>query len=201
MDWAGIPKEAYALLGAAVGALISIAAAYLTQRAQRKLEREKLGEARQDAMLRELGRCFQTMATDFGSAAHSMCRLTWQASHGNMTQEMIDKYNAEMHESLPKLVGGKTMIWALDPKLGDQLDEYIQLAYEVDEKIGMACLTFEKDSAAGLAELKALNVLAKDFDEIIYRRLGEIGRGRPHTALFKWMARKWSDLVRKRRVS
>jgi len=93
------------------------------------------------------------------------------------------------------------MIWALDPKLGDQLDEYIQLAYEVDEKIGMACLTFEKDSAAGLAELKALNVLAKDFDEIIYRRLGEIGRGRPHTALFKWMARKWSDLVRKRRVS
>jgi hypothetical protein len=201
MDWASIPKEAYALLGAAVGALISIATAYLTQRGQRKLEREKLREARQDAMLRELGRCFQTMATDFGSAAHSMCWLTWQASHGNMTQEMIDKYNAEMHESLPKLVGGKTMIWALDPKLGDQLDEYIQLAYEVDEKIGMACLTFGKDSAAGLAELKALNILAKDFDEIIYRRLGEIGRGRPHTALFKWMARKWSDLIRKRKVS
>jgi len=201
MDWASIPKEAYALLGAAVGALISIVTAYLTQRAQRKLEREKLRGARQGAMLRELGRCFQAMATDFGSAAHSMCWLTWQASHGNMTQEMIDEYNAEIHEILPKLVGGKIMIWALDPKLGDQLDEYIQLAYEVDEKIGIACLTFEKDNAAGLAELKALNTLAEDFDEIIYRKLGEIGRGRPHTTLFKWMARKWSDLLRKRRIS
>jgi|SRR5262249_22556227 len=201
MDWESVPKEAYALLGVVVGAVISIVTVYLTQRGQRKLEREKLREARKDDLLRELGRRFQTMATDFGAAAHSMCSLTWQATHGNVTQEMIDRYNAEMHEILPKLVGGKTMIWALDPRLGDQLDEYVQLAYEFDEKIGIACLTFEKDSAAGLAELKALDVLARDFDEIIYRKLGEIGRGRPHAALSRWMARKWSNLVRKRRIA
>jgi hypothetical protein len=199
MDWADIPKEAYGLAGAAIGGGISIITTFFNQRRQRKLEREKLREGRKDALLRELGTCFRTVAVDFSSAAHSMCWLTWQADHGNMTQKMIDDYNAEIHAILPKLIGGKIMIGALDPELGDQLDLFVDLTHEVDEKIGIACLTYAKDNAAGLEQLKALNVTARDLDEIIYKQLGGLGRGK-HT-LGKWIIRRWSALRARKKLN
>jgi hypothetical protein len=190
MDWADIPKEAYGLAGVVIGSGISTMTIFLYQRRQRKLEREKLREGRQDALSRELGKHFQAVATDFSALAHSMCWLTWQADHGNMTQHMIDDYHAEIHAVLPKLIGGKIMVGALDPELGYQLDLFIDLAREVDEKIGIACLAYATDNAAGHEQLKALNMSARDIDDIIYKKLGELGRGRQ--SLGKWMLRKWS---------
>jgi hypothetical protein len=194
MAWADIPSEAYVLIGVAVGGTICIITTYLNQRAHRKLEREKLREARKDALLKELGTRFQAVAMDFSAAAHSMCSLTWQAAHGNMTQSMIDDYHAEMREILPRLISGKIMVSALDTKLGDQLDMYVDLAHEVDERIGIACLAFAKDNADGLEQLKTLNVTATDFDEIIYKNMGELGSGKAPSTLIKLMTRKWSAL-------
>ena len=192
MDWADIPEEVYGLAGAAIGGGISIMTIYFSQRGQRRLEREKLREERKDALLGELGECFQRVAIDLGAAAHSMCWLTWQATHGNVSQKLIDDYNAEIHAVLPRLVGGKIMIWSLDPGLGDRLDLFVDLAHEVDEKIGIACATYAKDNAAGLEQLKALNVTARDLDEIINKKLGELGGGK--RTLAKWVLRKWSAL-------
>jgi hypothetical protein len=88
----------------------------------------------------------------------------------------------------------------LDPGLGDQLDLFVDLAHEVDEKIGIACATYAKDNAAGLEQLKALNVTARDLDEIIYKKLGELGGGK--RTLGKWMLRKWSALrARKKKTN
>jgi hypothetical protein len=192
MDWADIPKEVYGLAGAAIGGGISMMTIYLSQRGQRKLEREKLREGRKDALHGELGECFQRVAIDLGAAAHSMCWLTWQAANGNMSQKMIDDYNAEIRAALPRLIGGKIMIWSLDPGLGDRLDLFVDLTHEVDEKIGIACATYAKDNAAGLEQLKALNVTARDLDEIINKKLGELGGGK--RTLAKWVLRKWSAL-------
>jgi hypothetical protein len=190
MDWADIPKEAYGLAGVVIGGGISIVTTLFIQRRQRKLEREKLREERKDALSRELGTHFQAVAVDFSALAHSMCWLTWQAGQGNVSQAMIDDYNAEIHAILPKVVGGKIMVGALDPELGYQLDTFVDLAREVDEKIGIACLAYAKDNAAGLEQLKALNVPAGDFDEIVCKKLGELGRGKQ--SLGKWMLRRWS---------
>jgi hypothetical protein len=192
MDWADIPKEAYGLAGVAIGGGISIMTIYFSQRGQRKLERERLREARSDALLGELGTSFQRVAIDVSAAAHSMCWLTWQAANGHMTQKMIDDYNAEIHTVMPRLVGGKIKIWAMDPGLGDKLDMFVDLTHEVDEKIGIACATYAKDNAAGLEQLKGLNVTARDLDEIIYKKLGELGGGK--RTLGKWVLRKWSAL-------
>jgi len=109
-----------------------------------------------------------------------------------VSQKLIDDYNAEIHAVLPRLVGGKIMIWSLDPGLGDRLDLFVDLAHEVDERIGIACAAYAKDNAAGLEQLKALNVTARDLDEIIYKKLGELGGGK--RTLGKWMLRKWSAL-------
>ncbi len=200
MTWGDIPSEAYALIGVAVGGAICILTMFLNQRAHRKLEKEKLREARKDALLKELGTRFQAMAMDFSAAAHSMCSLTWQAAHGNMTQKLIDDYNAEMHATLPRLISGKIMVSALDAKLGEQLDMYVDLAHEVDEKIGLACLAFAKDNADGLEQLKALHVTATDFDEIIYKNMGEVGSGKARLPLIKLMTRKWSALRGKQKI-
>jgi hypothetical protein len=199
MDWADIPKEVYGLVGAVIGGGISIITIFFSQRGQRKSERERLREGRKDALLGELGTCFQRVAIDLGAAAHSMCWLTWQAAHGNMSQKMIDDYNAEIHAVMPRLIGGKIRIWALDPGLGDQLDLFVDLAHEVDEKIGIACATYAKDNAAGIEQLKALNVTARDLDEIIYKKLGELGGGK--RTLGKWIVRKWSALRARKKTN
>jgi hypothetical protein len=128
----------------------------------------------------------------------SMCALTWQASQDNVTQAMIDDYHAEVHAMLPKVIGGKIMVAALDPDLGYQLDVFVDLAREVDEKIGVACLAYAKDNAAGIEQLKSLKTPARDFDEIVYRRLSELGGNQ---SLGKWMLRKWSASRTRRKVN
>jgi hypothetical protein len=198
MDWANLSKEAYGLAGVAVGGIIVLVTALLYQWRQRKLERDRLTEQRKDALTRELGRHFQTMAVDFSSLAHSMCWLTWQAGQGNMSQAMVDDYHAEVHSTLPKVVGGRIMVGTLDSELGYELDVFVDLAREVDEKIGLACLAYAKDNAAGIEQLKALNTPAKDFDEIVYRKLGELGGKQ---SLGKWMLRKWSASRARRKVN
>jgi hypothetical protein len=199
MDWADIPKEAYGLAGVVIGGGISILTTLFLQRRQRKLARETVREERKDALSRELGKHFQAVATDFSALAHSMCWLTWQAGQGNMSQAMIDDYHAEIHAILPKVAGGRIMVGTLDPELGYQLDLFVELAREVDEKIGIACLAYAKDNAAGLEQLKGLNVAARDLDEIMYKRLGELGQGK--RSLGKWMLRKWSASRARRKVS
>ncbi|HEY1363275.1 MAG TPA: hypothetical protein VGF60_13625 [Xanthobacteraceae bacterium] len=192
MAWADIPNEAYALIGAGLGGGISVATTYLIQRGQRRLQREQLREARKAALLKELGIRFQAIATDFSAAAHSMCWLTWQAAHGGVSQKMLDDYHAEMHAILPRLIGGKIMISALDPAVGDQLELFVDLAHEVEEEIAAACATYANDEAAGREQLKALNLKARDLDEIIYRKLADVGSGKSHTRLMRWMTRKWA---------
>ena len=182
----------------ALGGIIVLVTTLLYQWRQRKLERDRLTEQRKDALTRELGKHFQAMAVDFSSLAHSMCWLTWQAGQGNMSQAMVDDYNAEVHAVLPKVVGGRIMVGALDAELGYELDVFVDLAREVDEKIGLACLAYAKENAAGIEQLKALNVPAKDFDEIVYRRLGELGGKQ---SLGKWMLRKWSASRARRKVN
>ena len=198
MDWANLSKEAYGLAGVALGGVIVLVTALLYQWRQRKLERDRLTEQRKDALTRELGKHFQAMAVDFSSLAHSMCWLTWQAGQDNVSQVMIDDYHAEIHATLPKVVGGRIMVGTLDPELGYELDVFVDLAREVDEKIGIACLAYAKDNAAGIEQLKALNIPAKDFDEIVYRRLGELGGKQ---SLGRWMLRKWSASRARRKVN
>ena len=199
MAWADIPGEAYVVIGVAVGGAVCIIATYLNQRAYRKLERERLRETRKDALLKELGTRFQAVAMDFSAAAHAMCALTWQATHDNMTQKLIDDYNADMRTILPRLISGKIMVSALDANLGEQLDLYVDLAHEVDEKIAIACLAYAKDSADGLAQLKTLHVAATDFDEIIYKKMGEVASGKAASPLIRLMTRKWSSQRNKTR--
>jgi len=75
---------------------------------------------------------------------------------------------------------------------------FVDLAREVDEKIGVACLAYAKDNAAGIEQLKSLKTPARDFDEIVYRRLSELGGNQ---SLGKWMLRKWSASRTRRKVN
>jgi hypothetical protein len=121
-----------------------------------------------------------------------MCWLTWQADSGNMTQKMIDNYNAEIHATLPRLIGGKISISVMDENLGAALLKYVDRAHEVDAKIGGACLLFERDSEKGIEALKQLHEDAKSFDALIYTQLEVTGRGKQYLSPGKWIARVWT---------
>jgi hypothetical protein len=182
MNWDAIPKEAYALIGTVIGAVIGVLSPVITQRSQRNLERDRLRATRIDSLYRDMGTRFQALATDFGSAAHSMCWLTWDACQGSMSKDKIIDYNKEMHIILPKLIGGHIAISALDGELEKLSDKFVNWAHDVDEEIGKACLIYEKEPIGGMELLKRLNAKAREFDEAIFSELGAFVRGK-QTAL------------------
>jgi hypothetical protein len=102
-----------------------------------------------------------------------------------------------MHVILPKLIGGKIAISALDEEMGQQLEEFVELAHEVDEKIGVACLEFAKSNASGIERLKLLYKDAQDFDEVISTKLGKLGRDKRPVRLLKWILQRWSPRSRR----
>ena len=61
---------------------------------------------------------------------------------------------------------------------GKQIEECVELAHEVDDKAGQACLAFGRDPAHGLGQLKQLNENARDFDAVIFARFADVARSR-----------------------
>lgn len=142
MEWSAIPSEIYTLAGTLVGGLIGFLGTYFTQRTQTKIERQRIREAR-------LGQ----VALDLAAVAHSTCWLTWSASRNYVNDKLINDYNAEIHQILPRIIGSHIALASADRYLGQLTRKLVLDAHEVDEKIGEACIAYETNRANGIAQL------------------------------------------------
>jgi hypothetical protein len=205
MDLNDIPKEAYGIIGTALGAFIGggigIFTMWMTLRNQRKLEIAKLRAARQDALHKEFSGRFQSLATDLAAAAHCMCWFTWSAAHDAMNDKMVADYDIEIHEILPKLIGDHISVTAVDKELGLISHKFVDYAHEVDEQIGIACLAYAKNKEEGMEKLKTLNKAARAFDEEVYERLAEFAAKRYSEFLNEPIIRSWFSRFRKQQVA
>lgn len=170
MNFYDIPKEAYALLGAALGAIAAIAGTFVTQFFARSIERERVHSAR-----------FQQIATDFSAAAHALLWITWPATEGALTKAMIDKYHNEIHVLLPKIVGAHVAISAIDADLANLTAHLVDRVHDVDEKIARACLHWEGDANACTKELAAAYNDALAIDSAVYKQMAEMVRVKRRT--------------------
>ena len=157
MDLSGLTAP----LATALGALLSLTGVLvgggLTVWHQRRLEREKIENARADAIAKELSSAVQQLTIHVASAVHSMCWLTWLAARrpDQVTQERIDKYDAEQHITLPKILGYLTTTAALDAQFYDKLREQADEVFRLDAEIGEAGLAFVTNPSGTATALAA----------------------------------------------
>lgn len=164
------------LIGAIVALSGGIAIGLLTVWHQRSLERDKAGNARADALARELAGAVQQLVINIASALHSMCWLTWLAAArpDQLTQSKIDKYDDEQHETLPRILAYLATTAALDMKLHDELRKTVDEVFDLDSEIGRAGLNFRDDAAGTARTLATYYEKMRDLERNLPRSLGDV---------------------------
>ena len=108
--------------------------------------------ARSDAVHKLAADLIKDVATSIASAGHSACWLTWkaQAAPSAVTDADIQRYDDEMHELLPKILGGQAALSTLCRDAGERVKEAADLISVEDAKIGEACIAFKQGATAQL---------------------------------------------------
>ena len=164
------------LLGAGVGLAGGVIGGALTVWHQRRLERDKAVNARADAVAKELAGGVQQLTISIASALHSMCWITWLAANRpeRLTQKRIDKYDAEQHATLPKILGYLSTTAALDLELYHKLRPRVDEIFRLDAAIGKAGLSFKEDAAAAARALASFYLEMTEMERQLPLLLGDI---------------------------
>lgn len=90
--------------------------------------------------------------TAIAAAGHSQCWLTWRACYDpkHLTRADVERYDAELHQLLPRMWGGQAALASLCPDVGDAISEAVQLITAEDALIGLASVSLEDGGPAAL---------------------------------------------------
>ena len=161
-----------AVIGAGIGASVTLISTLLTTFLagwrQERTERQKHLWAVEDAKSAKLDDALTQMTIKLATALHSMCWVTWLAAEGpaRFTEERADGYDREMHLLLPEISSWSSIIAALDIEAFRKIRALVNEVYELDVRIGTACLKL-KDAREG-----ALNQLATLLPECQQKEQG-----------------------------
>ena len=150
-----VPSEAYALIGALIGAFITLATTWLAQRGQSSLEERKIREARAQLIFKEKSEKVYQLATDLGAITYSFLWVTWSAELGALDQNTLKQYWDEVGRLMPRLYGDYVQIAGLDDELGRLARSLVDQADSLDTRIGEAALNLSKENVLRLKNLHA----------------------------------------------
>ena len=105
-----ISHEAYALLGALVGAFITFVTTLITQRGQHRLEKIKIDETRAQLVFKETSEKVHQLATDLSALAYAFLWITWGAHYDDLDQKALQKYWDQALTLMPRLYGDYVLI-------------------------------------------------------------------------------------------
>ena len=174
-----------AMVGALIGATAVIVNSLLLNRHQLNLEKEKTRPASMTTLTTELRAAVAQVGLEMMSIQHSMEWVCWLAQ---MDQDMTDreigsKYNQEVHERIPKMLGQMAVVASLDQRMYEQLNRLAQQLWDIDGHIARAFVRY-KDSPIELSrELKSRYRRSVELYELLPKELAEIMRSgaRPST--------------------
>jgi hypothetical protein len=122
------------------------------QRTTEATEQVKATIAARSSMGGELRSALHKLTTSMASMIHSMCWVTWAASHpGVLTSEKIDAYDEEVHRLSPEILGHLTSIAAFSYDIYKQIEPLVWEIFRLDASIGSACV--EARNGGGSARL------------------------------------------------
>ena len=115
---------------------------------------EDWARARQDQAAKETVELIQTMATKLARVSHAMWWLTWRAAkdEARVTEEALDRFEYELHELIPEIVGAQAALRAMSPGAADEVDPAVDRLHMVCGAISEASVSARKGDRSALAE-------------------------------------------------
>jgi len=140
------------LLTAAGSILAGGATGYVTSRIKARETIEAWIRSRSDLADGLAVDHFKDTVTAIAAAGHSQCWLTWRACYdpAHFTRADIERYDAEMHQLLPRMWGGQAALASFNPEVGEAVGRAVQLITAEDAFLGLASVSLEKGGPAAL---------------------------------------------------
>jgi hypothetical protein len=132
------------LIGAVIGAGLSLMGTLVSGWQESKLERAKWLRAREDQAIKDLRIAVADLARRLAAGVHSIEWLTWPAKYqsDDLTVDQLDDkiraYNQEVHGLFSELTGCLVVIAALDRQVYEQMRSLVQAFSSLDADVAMA---------------------------------------------------------------
>jgi hypothetical protein len=165
-----IPSEAYTLIGAVIGATITLATTWLAQYSQRHLEQERFKQGRVQLLFKENTEKMYQFASDLGAAAYSFILITWEAEHDSLDKKAADTYFAEIKTIMPRLYADYIILAGLDDDFGKVAASLVDHADRLDLAIGKEAVALNQGNVQKLASLRNE---AEQFADAIMKNLAD----------------------------
>ena len=135
------------LVGALIGAGAALAATYISGRRESR-----------EARTKEVRLAAAEHAKTLGSASHSVEWLTWKArfAPSEFSADNLKLYDQEMHAALGMLVGGLSVIAALDVGTYRTFQALTDELYELDLEVGQVAARYPQQPQDVIAELSTM---------------------------------------------
>jgi hypothetical protein len=102
--------------------------------------------ARSQVLDAELREAVRQLTVAVSSVLHSMCWLTWDSkARRRIDPEMVRRYDAELHDLSPKIIGQLAVIAALSPNTHMKLDPFVSRVFRHDAQIGDTIVSGEAE--------------------------------------------------------
>jgi hypothetical protein len=124
MAMATISSGAYGLIGAALGASITLLTTWLSQR-----------ETRKQLLFKERSEKVHQFAVDLNTTAYLFLWITWSARYKDLDQKMLEKYWDKILDLMPRLYAGQVLIAGIDDDLDKLGASLVDRADGLDEAI------------------------------------------------------------------
>lgn len=142
---------AYDLIPPAVGLIGGGLSGFYSARAALK----SWQRSRQDSAAKLAVELIRELTTELARASHFICWLTWKAKYdpAGFSNAHTEKYDDEMHKSLPKLLGHQAALATIDSKSAEKLDRPVDMICLLDAEVGAACVEMRAGHVEPLASL------------------------------------------------
>jgi len=130
-----------------------------------EVEDIKAGIVRRTSLDTELREAVRAYTVSVGALVHSICWLTWDCNaRRRLDPEMVRRYDAEMHQLAPQILGQLAVVAMLNPEIHAKLSPLAEEVFELDARVGEAVVLAEKDLEAGLVKLRDRHKNGNDLE-------------------------------------
>jgi hypothetical protein len=118
------------------------------------VEEARAAVARRSDLDTQLQAAVQRFTIAVCSLLHSVCWLTWDATaRGRLKEQIVERYDAEIHRLSPRIVGQLAVIAMLSPQVCRSLAPFADRAFRLDAEVGEAIVLSERDFTKGVSAL------------------------------------------------
>jgi len=163
------------LLVALIGAIVALVGGYLAGSRQSRLEYKKWLRAREDDLAKEARLAVAEFTRKLATAIHSIVWLAWKARFrsAEITQQDISRYDEEMHNLIPEIVGTLAVISALNKELYERMNELAVELYKLDGQMALTTPAL-LDSSKPQTDIEAIYNKAYEFNRELTQKVTEV---------------------------